>query len=752
MPFIALPHMEAGGHVKAGWSALWGLSLLLVPAAVVPNVPVEANPIEENLPATTRESPSPEEENHALRAGAPSREPTASLRTPIGADLTALFVEPNGGRAFVADRTNGRIVVVGTGGGNVIGDIPVRAEPSSIAWDGQTMFVGHYGAQTVLVINLTTLQVERELPTQFFIRSLASPQPGFLVATVHDPQGPGDFPWLFRASDGIVVQRLNAGPGLSEFDYRDAIVHVTLGAHRLYLVSTGSGDAVLQQYAVADYAQGTWSFLGTTASGDLGRDVRDIATFAGTDPVYIARGSGPLLEISPTTLRPVRTFGAVPASTTIVGQWSRIATSAGDEVIHVFRSDGTPLGNLTATGPVELLRAPWTEDRFVAIVGSGSTQDLVVGPTTRIVPVAPFAVVGTAMPQIAADIVSLEDAPAWFIAGTVDGVPLQPDSGFKDNWTAHPQPQLADGDHTVRIRALFHPLVDEATWAFTVDTTAPRINLSSAPPTSSVPNLVLSGTVDDLTPVTLLVAGVSVPLDGRGFVATAALIPGVNMVELVASDAAGNEARLVLRVIYTALGDWFLHPASRFRIRPPFGWLSQGNVTQDGAVADLLVVNPETGANLIIASEPRPVSGTPEEARAILQEALADISKAPGFFIQIPVTDVEIDGLPAARVVFRTEGGGNRFQQILVVIVGAQERLFWALIATVFEGQLHTMGEWLDASIRTFDALGAGPQGPSHGLSDTNAWLPLGVLAIAAVVSTAVAGAILWRRHRSRSR
>ncbi len=114
-----------------------------------------------------------------------------------------------------------------------------------------------------------------------------------------------------------------------------------------------------------------------------------------------------------------------------------------------------------------------------------------------------------------------------------------------------PTHPLADGSHTMIVQAGdFAGNLATTAWSFTVDTTAPRLDISS--PT---PGLVTSAATVTVTGVTepgatVSIGGSSVFVDGSGaFSAAVSLIEGTNTIPVSAIDALGNTASTSLTVV-----------------------------------------------------------------------------------------------------------------------------------------------------------------------------------------------------------
>ncbi len=110
---------------------------------------------------------------------------------------------------------------------------------------------------------------------------------------------------------------------------------------------------------------------------------------------------------------------------------------------------------------------------------------------------------------------------------------------------------LSDGRHTVTVQAGdFAGNLATTVWSFTVDTMAPRLDITSPTPglSTSAATVTVSGQTEPGASVS--VGGSSVFVDGAGaFSTSVALVEGTNTIDVSATDALGNTASTALTVV-----------------------------------------------------------------------------------------------------------------------------------------------------------------------------------------------------------
>jgi uncharacterized protein YfaP (DUF2135 family) len=145
-----------------------------------------------------------------------------------------------------------------------------------------------------------------------------------------------------------------------------------------------------------------------------------------------------------------------------------------------------------------------------------------------------------------------------------------------------PAEPLTDGPHTLLVQAAdLAGNVGTTTWTFTVDTSAPALDI-----TSPISGLATSASSVTLTGVTepgaaVTVAGQSVFVDGTGsFSADVSLLAGENAIDVSATDAVGNSATTTVTVIQDATA-----PAIS-QLRSSVGVLTSENLAVLSGVVD----------------------------------------------------------------------------------------------------------------------------------------------------------------------
>ena len=117
-----------------------------------------------------------------------------------------------------------------------------------------------------------------------------------------------------------------------------------------------------------------------------------------------------------------------------------------------------------------------------------------------------------------------------------------------------PTEPLSDGSHTMIVQAGdFAGNLATTAWSFSIDTTAPRLDISSPTPglVTSAATVTVSGTTEP--GATVSIGGSSVFVDGAGaFSSAVTLIAGTNTIDVSATDALGNTASTSLTVVSDA--------------------------------------------------------------------------------------------------------------------------------------------------------------------------------------------------------
>src|SRR5439155_18962780 len=107
----------------------------------------------------------------------------------------------------------------------------VRAGPTALAIrpSGDTLYVGHGSNRSIMAINLNSLAVVRTFETTFLTWEMIAPDDMNLVATTHDDQWSGEYPYVLNSSNGGVVQRLCWSQLACNKFYQDTIVSASPG-------------------------------------------------------------------------------------------------------------------------------------------------------------------------------------------------------------------------------------------------------------------------------------------------------------------------------------------------------------------------------------------------------------------------------------------------------------------------------------------------------------------------------------------
>ena len=139
-------------------------------------------------------------------------------------------------------------------------------------------------------------------------------------------------------------------------------------------------------------------------------------------------------------------------------------------------------------------------------------------------------------------------------ANITSGITKTP-SGKNYNCSYTPETALSDGSHTIYINAKDHDgnAAAQKTVAFTVDTVAPVLNITSPEEgmKTNEDSVTVSGTTNDITssPVTVTVNGEPVVVQSNGsFSTTVELDEGENTITVIATDSAGKSNTVVRHV------------------------------------------------------------------------------------------------------------------------------------------------------------------------------------------------------------
>lgn len=674
--------------------------------------------------------------------------PPSSPKTtvPIGSDLADLLVHPARPYAYVADRLRDQVHIVDLDTGTVAKSVAVLRDPVALAMNPSStrLYVGHGAERGIVVIDLTTQVVTGILNTTFDVWDIVVPMDDTLVVTTRSNP---DYAYALNATDGSVRQQLCWAMFCNRFS-PDSFV-VVAPDQWLYVVESANNYPLNVQSFRRLATSWTWEAWsqGSTAGGRA----RDATVSADNRFLYVANIDSTIEIFEAHSVVSLGRLGPFTTSSSVViaPLGSRVAVSVGGSEIHIFEADGTYRGNSTASAAVEWIRATPDGSRFVAIVG-GAIQDVEILPAAVPRPISPVGLIGLPRPEIQVQAVALVPDPAGTSTLQVDGVAVStsydPATG---SIVGTLSANLAEGLHDAT--ALLRNFGDSqpTSWSFDVDATAPTILLDPVPSTTGEPALVVSGNASDahLAFVSINARQASVAPNGR-FSMTVMLVQGPNVLEIVGQDTVGNVVNLVRSVVFEPILRWFLHPASHFRIEVPYGWEVQGNATLGGEVVDVLMVSSTGPANILVASEGRPVQGTYASARAILQETLDNLSAAfSGFTILEGPFERSIDEHVAAGAFVAVQPSTYNVYQLIVIVVGPEWSRAWAIVGTMMEAEVSYQRPAIEATVASFDVL------PSTGLPAEFQGLWVAILvgsAIAAAALLVIVYVVIRARRRPR--
>ena len=320
--------------------------------------------------------------------GGASSSPPLGPRTPIFlyGNLVDLVVDPVRPRAYVADQLNNRVYALDLDNGTVLASIPVRAGPTALAIrpSGDLLYVGHGSNRSILSIDLASLTVVQTLETTFLTWEMVAPGMTNLVATTHDDQWSGEYPYVLNASSGAVVQRLCWSQLACNKFYQDTLVALSADGSWLFLADSLGYPTALYSYQSGVY--GTWSYVGDNYGPGWGLSggAKDMAVSPDGQYLFLASESRSLLKLRTSDFTLVQRFGSYRESSAVAvsSSGNRVAMSAGDAAIHVFDDLGTPLWNISMTASVTRLRLTPNGDRYVAIT-AGWNVEIVSGSPPR---------------------------------------------------------------------------------------------------------------------------------------------------------------------------------------------------------------------------------------------------------------------------------------------------------------------------------------------------------------------------------
>jgi len=660
---------------------------------------------------------------------------------PVGADLSDVVIDPVRPRAYVADRTNARVLTVDLGSAALGPSVSVGQEPVALAIDpaGKTLYVAHAGDQFVAAVNLTTLLIARFLPTTFFASDIVAPTADTLVVTVRDDARSGTNPYLLNASDGTVQQALPGGPNPGDLVYGNTIAVLSPNRQQMFLGSLS--DGFVRKYV--RLANDTWDWA--TAFGLPGTS-RDLAVSPAGTYVYVAElvatGFEGLVILTAADLAYAGLIGNDRCVQAVDVFDASVVASHCTVTVTGWNAAGQSTGSVPASDLIEHMRISPEGRTIVVVSGSGASQNIELLATTEIWFFGPSGSTRNPRPEFSGQlrplVFPLAEVTATIVVDQA-AIPVTYDGGT-GFVRGTPSADLADGDHNVSVLAWRSgEVLATSTWPLTVDTNPPALTLDPVPLQVDVPTVTISGEAIDPFLAGVNVSGVPVTVNANGHFSTVVPlpVPGPYTIPVVARDTAGNVASGEVTVEFVPPEVWFLHPAKHFRIRVPYGWTAEGNTTVGGADVDVLLEG--AGRSVFVAGEPASVRGTAAEAHGLAQTTLDDLSALPNFRIVEPLADLTISGHPAARAAFRTMPTGIEVHQILVVLVSGEWQFAWAIVATMAASDLPDAASLADATIQSFHVL---PNGSSPVLS------VIVIGGIVAVIAFATAALVLFTRRR----
>jgi len=153
--------------------------------------------------------------------------------------------------------------------------------------------------------------------------------------------------------------------------------------------------------------------------------------------------------------------------------------------------------------------------------------------------------------------------------------------------------------------------------------------------------------------------------------------------------------------------DWYEHPDGLFRIQVPASWSAQPPDPSSGA-AEVFLRGEDGNVGVAILSQTRLVDNTPESARAILDQVVADRSDYAGFTLLEPVADRAVDGHHAAAAFFSHFLMGPAYQQLFVVVAAEWDAAF-TIVGFMNTPDSVAWRPIMNATLDSFDVLPARP-------------------------------------------
>ncbi|HKW43597.1 MAG TPA: hypothetical protein VJP06_05350 [Thermoplasmata archaeon] len=676
----------------------------------------------------------------------------STIHVPIGSDLADLVLDPIRPLAYVADRTKNRVLVVGLDNGTILRTLPTQTWPFALAIDpsARTLYVGHAANRTIEAIDLATYTVVRSIPTEFLTAQLVAPRDDALIATDHDPDW--SYPYVINSTDGTVLQRLGLSSTQNFPTYQDSLAALSGDRTHLFLADTQVYPTTMKAF-VWDSASSSWILTAVSpGGGHLGDIGRDLAVSPDNRYVYLATLSNSVLRVDASNLAYAGTIGPYTVSTAVVvsATGARIGVSAYDSAAHVFDASGLGLGNLSFSDRVERMRVTADGTRLVATVGAVA-QDLEIVLATTAAPVRPVGLTSE-VPDVQARIVTFEDHRDFSATMDVDGSAVAASYDVSSgivHWL--PPRRMSEQDHAV-VAHIWRAGIEvaRANWTFTFDGTAPALAVIPIPSRTAAAAVDVTGTVTDVHFASLTVAGVPITPDPQGaFRLRVPLQPGQNRIFVVASDAAGLTTIRELDIFFDLPRDPYLDTAAHFGIRVPQGWRLQPGAPS-GYATNLHWASDDGLADIRIIGDVRALSGTSEEAQAILKEKLDAIAVAPGYVVLEPVHAATVDRHAAATAFVEFDSNQGRIRQTVTVVLAPEWRTAFVLSGAVVGQASDAESPYINETLATFDVLTAAPSGFFDNLASAGPTI-LVIVGAGVAAEGAILLALRARKRRGRS-
>lgn len=637
------------------------------------------------------------------------------FRIPVNSTIADIAVDPTRSRIYAADRDRGAVLVINETSLAVEANIATRSIPSALTIDpsGSHLYVGHAGNRSILVIDLNSLSIQRVLDVPFLVFGLAAPTDDTLVATTHDDQWSGGFPYVLNATTGEQLQRIS--DDLGSLVYQDAMPVLSPDRQRLFLIDTLVAPVGILSFARSP-GQLSWAFVAkvsSSASAQLGAHVTDAAVSPDGRYLYVATKTTPALKVATGSLSVVGRFGTVNESTsvTVSPSGDTIAVSSMTTGAILYSSSGTELGRKSFEAPPSKLRSTVDGLKLVASVGLLS-QDIEVVWSTTLGRTGPGPYTNNSTPRLSLQAALFAELSFFQFNVTFSGTRIAAayDPSERELIAQVPFPLLPGVRYGIYAQVTWPGSGIAISWTIALHTIPPVLGIEVIPPRVSDPVITVRGTVSDDLPLTLSIGGSEVPYWAIGpdgdFSREVNLTQGYNTITLIAQDAAGNQAVRSLTIEFVPVLQRFTSLEKHFAITVPYKWEALGPVLSGGTPVDVYMFGPDGDANLIVYSEHRETNGTFGEALATLEEDLADLSSEADFRVLEGPQSAIVDEHAAASsmVQWRTNSSGL-IAQVITVVLGPEHALFWAVIATMYASSVPVVAPIANSTTGTFEIL-----------------------------------------------